>query len=265
MDMGLPSPANLLYRAFPPHLAATLLPPPTCLWECIFILTLFTPQQAQARFPQGAQGGQGYQAKDPKDREDRRGGYGTQGKAYLYSSSSCTLTEYTNPLQTEETAAAPVAEGEAAEPTAAVSRETSAAVADERVPAIAGGEPAAVVAEEPAKEPEHATVASESTPAIETPAETSETTGEAAAAPAGEVKFDEEKKDEKKEKDPKKQAKLARRLSAKIFGIVSPNKEKSKKEAELAAPAEVPPRSLVLIRPLLIRLLSVDRCRDQAR
>jgi hypothetical protein len=46
----------------------------------------------------------------------------------------------------------------------------------------------------------------------------------------------EEKKKEssKKEKDPKKEAKLARRLSARVFGLISPNKEKGKKEAELA-------------------------------
>lgn len=49
----------------------------------------------------------------------------------------------------------------------------------------------------------------------------------------------EEKKKEKNQKDPKKEAKLARRLSARVFGLISPNKEKGKKEAELAAPAEV--------------------------
>ena len=35
------------------------------------------------------------------------------------------------------------------------------------------------------------------------------------------------------------QAKLARRLSAKVMGIISPRSEKSKKEAELVAPEEV--------------------------
>ncbi|CAD6573485.1 MAG: hypothetical protein CYPHOPRED_005157 [Cyphobasidiales sp. Tagirdzhanova-0007] len=48
----------------------------------------------------------------------------------------------------------------------------------------------------------------------------------------------EEKKDDKP-KDPKKQAKLARRLSAKVMGIISPRSEKSKKEAELVAPEEM--------------------------
>lgn len=56
-----------------------------------------------------------------------------------------------------------------------------------------------------------------------------------------------EKKAEKKEKDPKKEAKLARRLSAKVFGLISPNKEKSKKESELAPAAEV--SLLTMIRP----------------
>ena len=74
---------------------------------------------------------------------------------------------------------------------------------------------------------------------VETPAAADDTPAAPAAATEA-VKFEEPAKEaapkEKKAKDP---TKLARRLSARIFGIVSPSKEKSKKEVELAPAAEV--------------------------
>lgn len=77
--------------------------------------------------------------------------------------------------------------------------------------------------------------------AAETPVAAAVDETHAAPAAATEaVKFEEPAKEaapkEKKAKDP---TKLARRLSARIFGIVSPSKEKSKKDVELAPATEV--------------------------